>query len=246
MLRMALSFFKRAVVLLLMLLPMFPLSAQTTRDSGRKETKTTAPVKKIKEVVADTIPFYNGFSIGTNLLGYAEVFTKSKTLSPEVALQVSLKQRYFPVLEVGISRGTIPVYGGGEYRLSGDFYGRVGVDCRVMGDDQKNFFFVGVRYGFSPFSYQITGAGIENPYWPDNQLPFKDQKISTTAHFFSGVLGLRVSLSRFIAMGWNVRYNYLLDTYKSDYAAPSFIPGYGMRGSNNGGVSIQYMLYFKM
>lgn len=68
-----------------------------------------------------------------------------------------------------------------------------------------SFFYIGIRYGFSFFTYDIDNILVESPYWGESEkLQITGQK--SWAHWGELLGGLRVQVYKNFYMGWTVRY----------------------------------------
>lgn len=157
-------------------------------------------------------------------------------------VEVSLHNRYNPVVEVGL--------GTAHYRPSGsDFtyrspvspYFRIGINYNFLfNSDPAYLFFAGVRYGFSNFSYSVDDVTLAGGYWGETSR-FSIPSQRSTVGWGEFMLGLRVKLWGPISAGWTVKYQTLMHQSRDMYGKPWYIPGYGARGTNvTGSFSVVY------
>ena len=105
---------------LLMLTPWLALpqqaDAQTTYGQtprGNRE-QTKKQKKKEKKPTEVDYPLYNGFSVGMDLWGLGGKVFGSDFVSTEVAVDVDLKHRYFPVAEIGYGSTDQQIFPAGD------------------------------------------------------------------------------------------------------------------------------------
>jgi hypothetical protein len=230
---------------LLLLAAVVPLHAQR-----QSEPKPLAPTDSI-------YPLYNGVSIGVDLWGLGGNLLGSNFLSSEVVLDVNLKNRFFPVLEMGYGRTDAWNDNGTHYR-SGAPYVRVGMDYNVFFKKKaRNYLFVGLRYAMSSFSYDITALGVDDPVYggsignpnqTDNlwggSLPFDHKGMKGSMQWMEIVLGLRAHIWRSWHMGWALRMRYRTTASTAEFGNPWYVPGFGKYASNTLGVT--YTITYKL
>lgn len=158
--------------------------------------------------------------------------------------EVSLHNRYFPVIEAGLGKAShTPSENNYTYRSPLSVYFRIGLNYNFLYNSSPDYrFFAGVRYGFSPFSYSITDITVNSPYW-DETARFDIPSRKSTAGWFELVFGLRVKLWGPISAGWSIKYHTILHESSAPCGQPWYIPGYGSRsGALTGSFSISYTI----
>ncbi|MBN2765751.1 MAG: hypothetical protein JXR27_05205 [Paludibacteraceae bacterium] len=209
----------------------FSVSAQKTIQATEK-----TPVKLLNNfrLEADLVP-----------LGML-VFGNRQNYSFEAALQPSLLEKYFPVIEVGFAHSENTATNGINYKASGP-YARLGFDFNVMKPKPgkkptNNLFLAGVRLGYSAFSYELNNITVSQDYWGESMT--RDfTNIHSDNIWFEIVAGIRVEILPHIYMGWTIRNkNLLANNTLGKFHAP-YIPGYGRNKDSNWGVNyaIGYM-----
>ncbi len=171
-------------------------------------------------------PVFAGVSVSADLVGVAMAgFAKYGTY--EAACRLSIKDRYFPIVEVGVGScnhtdGTTDIY----YKAHAPFF-RIGCDYNFT---KNRLAFgrltVGARYAFSSFKYDVGGPAIEDAAWNETT-PFHFSGINSRAHWAEVVFGLDAKIWKFIRLGWNIRYKFLFSQKKSEIGKAWYIPGYG-------------------
>lgn len=204
-------------------------AAQSKKDSvDVAATDTTLAEKKQEEVfrgillTADiSAPIMNLF--GTQYGNY------------EVAIEVDLLHRFFPVVEVGVGHANYTPEGNNyTFLCNPSVYGRVGLNYNFFYKSPANSFIaVGVRYGLSAFSYSLQNVTLSDPYWGIDYVTNTPQQ-NAFAHWGELVAALRVQVYKNFYMGFSGRYRILIGCSASDYGEPYFIPGFGPKNSGFG------------
>lgn len=211
-------------------------SATFTPDTVRK---VPAKVKKIK---SDTIPIYQGIFVGLDLLNPIIGAFSNEPLTVQVSVEVDLKHAYYPVVEAGfMSQRTDATEGVYRYQSEGGF-GKIGINYNPLKNkmNQIGILYLGIRYGFALFNYNINDIQLHDNYWPGAltgsiHIPF------ASAHWGEILGGIRVHLGANVHMGFNVGYRFLFGYTNSENSKPGYIPGYGSISQNFG---YTYSLYY--
>lgn len=160
---------------------------------------------------------------------------------------VNLHNRYFPTFEVGLGQASnTPAGEDYTYTSPMSVYFKIGADYNFLYNSNPDYkWLAGVRYGFSPFKWGLTGVTPPPGYWGDTP-PFAIANQNVTAGWLEFCLGLRVKLWRGISAGWMIRIHALIHETKNEHGKPWYIPGYGSRGQMiTGTFSISYTLPVK-
>lgn len=158
--------------------------------------------------------------------------------------ELSLHNRYKPVVELGLGMcDETPDGQNFTYKSKMAPYFKIGINYNVFYNSNPDYqLFVGMRYGISFFSFELTDIRQPDGYWgpqPSFSIPLQ----STSAGYFELCAGLKVKIVRHLSMGWTVRYHSLLHEGACTYGKPMYIPGFGKRNSSiTGSFSIIYTL----
>lgn len=98
----------------------FPPRRQTLRPKGEKEAK--------EEV---HYPLYNGISVSVDLWGPGSKLFGSDFFSSEVAIDVNLKNRFFPIVELGYGNTDTWSDKGIHYKTGAPYF-RIGMDYNAL------------------------------------------------------------------------------------------------------------------
>ena len=242
-----------SIELLLLLLLSVPLQAQGRMERGgenppRKEKKGEEP-----EIV---YPLFNGIEIGIDLWGIGNKVFGGHGISSEVAVDVNLKQRYFPIVELGYRSSDEWSDNGIHYKSNAPYF-RIGMDYNALYKKKHgHMMLVGLRYGFSSFKYDIHSLGMDDPVyggeWNPNivddvwgsSLPFHHQGMKCNMQWAEFCVGVRAHIHKALYMGWALRFKFKVSASPDQYGDPWQVPGYGKYGNNVMGVS--YTVTYKL
>ena len=221
-------------------------------------TKRDNPKKEKKEVVPDTIPFYNGTYIGVDLYGLGcKLF--GDCISSEVNLSVNLKNKFIPAIEFGMGAADSWSETGIHYKSKASPFIRIGMDYNTMAKkkNKNSYLYVGFRYGYSKFKYSVSslpnGDGLwkeqlENPAFQDEiwhtDIPFNHSDFSGSMQWLEFLVGVKIQVIKNLNMGWAVRMKYKTSVSNSEFANPWYVPGYGKFKSSNMGIT--YSIIYKL
>ena len=198
-----------------------PLSAQTPKSEGEA-------VEAVEDALAKKkVRFFHGVAVGIDLVGPIMKVAGSDWSQMEVFARVSLLDKFFPVFELGMGEGD---HEGRE--LDNHFktrapYFRAGLDYNFNKKHNGNRLFLGLRYGFSSYTYTFDAkTPLTDPVWHQSrELNIED--LSGTTHWGELVLGLETKLWTIIRLGWDMRFKFQLKQYAAPEGEPWYIPGYG-------------------
>ena len=196
-------------------------------------------IKLPKEV----FPLYNGTFVGVDMYGLGSKAFGSNFQTSEVSVDVNLKNRYFPVLELGYGK-TDEQQDGVSYKSAAPYF-RIGMNYNMM-FKKKNLshLYLGARYGFSAFSYDVKGSVSEDGIYSKEVIPFEYTGEKSNAQWVELLFGIRAQIYKNFLMGWSLRYKVKLSAKENPYTSPGFIPGFGENKSTNFGVT--YSLIYKL
>lgn len=180
----------------------------------------------------DTVALFRGVAVSADLVGLGQLLL-SDYGQYEAALRVNLKDKYFPVIELGYgkARSVNP-----ETTLSYAAkapYGRVGLDFNVMKNKHDVYrIYAGARYGFASFRYDVSSPDVTDPVW-GGESAYRADNINASWHWLEGVFGLDAKLWGAIRVGWSIRYRRRLAYKAGEIGTPWYVPGFG-RGRGSG------------
>lgn len=162
----------------------------------------------------------------------------------EFSGEVNLHNRYIPVVEVGLgtARNT-PDDNNYTYRTPLTPYFRIGMNYNFLYNSNPDYMaYAGIRYGFTPFKYEVTDITLKDPYWGEN-VAFGIPSQNMTAGYLDLMFGIRVKIAGNISMGWAFKFHKLLHESDCQYGKPWYIPGFGSRG---GAISGSFSVYYTL
>ena len=217
--------------LLLTLNALFLLSP-TTANAQRRPS-----VPKAKE---DTIPLFRGVAVGTDLVGPAMRWLASYG-QYEALLRVNIKDRYFPIFEVGVGQADKTDETTGTNFNTSAPYGRLGCDFNMLKDKHDVYrFLVGGRVGYTSFKYDILSPGIIDPVW-GTQSSYGALGSKGSQLWAELVGGVDAKIWGPVRMGWTVRYKLRLAHKMGEVGEAWYVPGFGRGGSSQLGATFNVL-----
>lgn len=190
------------------------------------------------------LSFIQGMSLSVEVGTPIAHLIGGNTLGSEAALRFSIKNKYFPVAELGYAK-----YNGTndetniQYKTAAPYL-RLGADINMLKDKtQNNRLFVGGRLAFSTYNFDVNGPDIKDPIW-HNAHPLDYEGLSANRLWFELVVGLEAEVFKNYHMGFNVRYKSKLKEKQPIEATPYYVPGFGSGG--NSGFTLSYYLTFDL
>lgn len=155
--------------------------------------------------------------------------------SADVNVTLNMWNRLQPTAELGLGWAkTTPDDMNFTYKGKPSPYFKVGVNYNFLFKNSPDYqVFLGIRLGYSPFTYDVTGAHYVNSYWQEDA-SFDLKGEHSHALWGEGGAGLKVKVWGSWSMGWMIRYHGIFNYGKNEHSRPWFIPGYGPRGSSLG------------
>lgn len=245
-------------------------SATTTqaRNENKKEEKNVRPQSVIETqdsegnvVLVDTItgqeyidstainkkpkilyPLMHQVTVGLNIWDPVMRCLGQKYGGAEIWGELSLYNRFKPMIAFGLgSADYTPDDGNYTYKSKLAPYFKIGMNYNFMFKSKPDYqIYLGIHYGFSPFTYEITDISIPGGYWGEADVVNIPQQKANIG-FLDIALGLKVMIVKNFSLGWSIKYHSLLHESKYTYGEPWYIPGFGTRGSKiSGSFSLMY------
>ena len=214
-----------------------------------------APVPAIAQQKGDTQkeelpeqPFYQGMTVGMDIFGILGKAFGSDFTSADVSLEANIKNRYFPIVEMGYgSTDTVDDETDIHYKTSAPYF-RIGAGYNIF--HKKPYLpgklLAGARLGFSSFSYDVEAPTMNDPVWGETSIPVSYQGVKSNAAWLELVIEMRTNVYKNFHMGFSVRYKSLFNVKKAENSEPWYIPGFGKNKSSGFGITynIAYQLPF--
>lgn len=214
---------KRLIFILLLL----PLTLFSYARGGEKKQKSDSV----------SVSIYQGVNVKLDLAMPIIEAARSagKIQDYEVAINVRLKNRFYPTLELGYALAECGA-DGAQYKGQGGF-ARLGMDLAIVkkGRTESNML-VGVRFGGAYQNYDLTNVYVQTDYWQSHPLDFYRQtRFDCWGEF---VIGCQVFLWKGLHLGWFGRIKLLMtNDVKEGNVAPYYVPGLGFRNDFNWGIN---------
>lgn len=239
---------KRTILYIVMLCAVLTLSARRTvtpfQHSNAPTLTDSLPTDEWVDSVAvaqpkaigNIYPLWDAVQVSVDLWPALNRAFQSHYGLAGVAAQLSLHNRYFPALEVGLSQAR---YVGSNFTFRSPVapYFKIGCGYNFLYNSDPAYKILAIaRYGLAPFSYQFTDVTLSSPYWDDTQTLSFPRHTSITGYYEVGA-ELQVRLAAQWSAGWSVRYHGILHHNRQPNGAPLCVPGYGIR-SNHLGISL--------
>lgn len=197
---------------------------------------------EIKE--EEKVPLYNGTSIGVDIFGIGNKLFGGDFFSTEISLDANFKNRFFPVVELGYGATNVTEDTRYIHYKSSAPYARIGMNYNMMSKKgTKNYLYIGLRYGFTAFKYDIESSDLIDPIW-GGSVPFSQNGIKSRAQWMEALVGIKVQVVKNFQMGWALRYKARFSAKEDLNSTPWYIPGFGANKSSNFGVT--YDLIYKL
>lgn len=207
-----------------------------------QQTKET-PIEEIPEQ-----PFYQGMTVGMDVFGILGKAFGSDFTSADVSLEVNLKNRFFPIVELGYgSTDTVDDETDIHYKTSAPYF-RIGAGYNIFHKKPHlpGKLLAGARMGFSSFSYDVEAPTMNDPVWGGTSIPVSYQGVKSNAAWLELVVEMKTNVYKNFYMGFSIRYKSLFNIKKAENSEPWYIPGFGKNKSNSFGITynVAYQLPF--
>ncbi len=180
----------------------------------------------------DSVPFFCGFAVSVDLVGPAQMFIGDYG-QYEAALRVNLKDRYFPIVEIGLGKADHNDDATNiSYKTSAPYF-KVGVDFNLLKNKHDIYrLFAGVRYAFTSYKYDLSHPGMTDPVWGDTA-EYTANGVKCSSQWLEAVFGVDAKMWGPVHLGWSVRYRSRLSHDDGDLGNSWYVPGFGTSGSSN-------------
>lgn len=183
----------------------------------------------------DSIPLYQGVNVKLDIAMPIIEAARSagKIQDYEMAINVRLKNRFYPTLELGYALAECGA-DGAQHKGQGGF-ARLGMDLAIVkkGETENNLM-IGLRFGGAYQNYDLTNVQLQTDYWQSNSIDFYNQNRFDC--WGEIVVGCQVYLWKGLHMGWYGRVKLLFTRNVSEeQVLPYYVPGLGFRNDLNWG-----------
>lgn len=216
------SFVSRVITISLLLIAVTTATAQSRKDATT-DKKLTAQ--------KDTVAFFRGVAVSADVVGLAQL-AFSDYGQYEAALRINLKDRYFPVFELG--------YGTADsdnpttnlkYKTSAPYW-RVGMDFNIAKNKHDAYrVYAGARYAMTYYKFDVVGSGLKDPVWGDD-VDYNVKGMKAYYHWMEAVFGVDAKIAGPLRLGWSVRYRRRITHDDGNIGKTWYVPGYGKQGGS--------------
>lgn len=212
-----------------------PAEADTTkteRTAKKKSGQYASPEEAAAAMeAAKRLPLFAGVSVSGDFCG-AMMAVLGAYGQYEAAARVNMRGRYFPIAEVGVGVSNHTNETTNNYYKVHAPYFRLGMDYNLMKNLRSgNRIFVGLRYGFSRFNYEVGGPDRFDPVY-ETTSPFHYSGLNGANHWGEAVFGLEAQVWGILHLGWSFRYKLRFSNKESAVGSPWYVPGFGKNDSS--------------
>jgi len=186
---------------------------------------------------ADTMPLLKGMQISVDIAGPI-IMQLSDYGEYEAALRLNLKNKYFPIFELGygMAEHLNDEVTGISYETSAPYF-RIGCDLNLLKNkNSENHFYGGIRYAFTTYKVDMSRNEMQDPVW-GNMASFNIKGESCNQHWIEVVFGIDSKIWGPLHLGWNVRYKRRIAHKDSSAGNTWYIPGFGKYGDTRLGAN---------
>lgn len=251
--RKILSYSISLALCLLMFLPLRAQNGNPTAPPREHLPRRRRRTRKKKCTIRYTTACPSAWTCGESEAPYLEEISPSS----EVAVDVNLKNRFFPIAELGYGSTDTWSDKGIHYKSNAPYF-RIGMDYNTLYKKQHgHMLLVGLRYGVSSFKYDVDALGLDDPIYggivgnPNlddeiwgGSLPYNHKGMKGSMQWAEFCVGIRAHVWKALYMGWSLRFKFKLSASADEYGDPWYVPGFGKYGSNTIGVT--YTITYKL
>ncbi|MBO7067377.1 MAG: hypothetical protein J6W52_01680 [Bacteroidaceae bacterium] len=192
---------------------------------------------KKDETPKEKAPLLSGVGVGIDICGLAMKAVGARFANMEVCARVGLKEKFFPIFEIGI--GDCTRYGGETTNVfsTRSPYWRIGMDYNFNKKLNGNRFLLGVRYGFSRYNYSFSCPDFADPVYGIAS-PLELDGLKGNNQWLELCIGFETKLWSIVRLGYNIRYKTRTMQSVSDLGEPYFVPGFGKNDNNTFGGTV--------
>ena len=202
----------------------------------------TSPAQDILNLERDTLPFFRGFAVSADVVGALQMHLGDYG-QYEAALRINLRNRYFPIVELGYGKADHVDDAVTEitYHTKAPYF-RVGCDFNIAKNKRwQNRVFVGVRYGYTNYKADISRKPFKDPVWrwPTT---YDVRGSKCYQHWAEVLFGIDAKVYGPLHLGWSARYRRRLFHDDGITGKTWYVPGYGTQDDTNLGVTFNVMV----
>lgn len=189
----------------------------------------------VEKAPTDSVVF-RGFSahldVASPLMG---IVVNKGVVTGEAQFDVNLLNKFFPIVEIGYASAAVTAENASVYRVSAPFW-RIGLNYNFLKTKKnnveklnRNYPFIGLRYGMGVANYSMEGIPMAEDYWLESGTMNLNGKNIYTG-WIELLAGVRVDLAKGFTMGWSARVRLGLHTSLHNDSQLWYVPGFGRSG----------------
>ncbi len=215
-------FILRSIVFSVLFLGVLP---NASAQKSHKELQEKLRLKHID----DSIPFFRGFQVKADMVGLVQSLV-SDYGQYEAGLRINFKDKYFPVLELGLGKADHDNFITQiSYKTSAP-YGKIGADFNIMKNKHDIYrVYVGFRYAYTSFKVDIDHPDITDPVFGGTS-PFSGHGITANCHWAELLASIDAKIFGPLHLGWSARYKRRLKHDSGEMGNVWYVPGFGKQG----------------
>ena len=186
---------------------------------------------------ADTTALFRGIAVSYDLLGTGQLLL-SDYGQYEAALRINLKDRYFPIIELGIGKADAEDESTRITYKTQAPYGRIGIDFNMLKNKHDIYrLYAGGRYAYTSYKFDISSPGVIDPNY-GGMAPYEAHDVEGNMHWLELAFGVDAKIWGPVHLGWSVRYKRRLFHREGDVGDAWYVPGYGRNGGSRIGGTV--------
>lgn len=205
-----------------------PSVVQTKKKLPQKSPRITQyPSREAAaKALEEKIPLFAGVSVGYDLCGTVMALATSYG-QYEGSVRVSLKNKYFPIVELGLGLSDYTHEDTHIHYKTSAPYARIGLDYNFLRNRRSgNRLLAGIRLAYTNYKFDLTAPSLTDPVYHTTR-PFTYQGQNASLFWGELVGGLQTNIFKFLRLGWSVRLRIPLFEKLPAVGKSAYIPGFG-------------------
>lgn len=216
------SFASKAIAISFLLLT---LTATTVAQNRKSATLAS----KAYQQAEDSVAFFRGVAVSADMVGLIQQAFSSYG-QYEAALRINLRDRYFPVFELGygVADADNPTTNL-NYKTKAPYW-KAGLDFNIAKHKHDAYrIYVGARYAMTYYKFDVWGTNLKDPIWGED-ITYNAKGVKANYHWLEGLFGVDAKIAGPLRLGWSVRYRYRIAHNDGNIGNTWYVPGYGKQG----------------
>lgn len=209
----------------------FSLLFLTFVSNGYAQTSRKEAMEKLRlQQIDDSIPWFRGFQVKADMVGLVQKMV-SDYGQYEAGIRINLKDKYFPVVELGLGEADHHnIITRTSYNTSAP-YGKIGADFNIMKNKHDIYrVYVGCRYAYTSFKFDVSHPDLTDPVW-GGTTPFESKNVRANYHWFELLASIDAKIWGPLHLGWSARYKRRMAYDAGELGNVWYVPGFGKQGT---------------